>query len=171
MEFDTHIPLLKRFEERVRSSAPFEQVHKGAWEILGKESSNLADAGGGEIWADFSTRLLSRYIVCTLVRDEENGEYIVRLRAGRRPSYVGDILICVLFILGLWSLSKLLVPSPPMFYTILMLVCMCAAGWLMAYLGKAFGVVECGSLGRKIVGMISSLPNDSNTNNVELDKK
>lgn len=160
MEFDTRVPLVRREVMEVGCSASFDTVHRAVYEVMQKESATLGDGPDGQIWADYSTRLLTRHIVCEISKDDEKPLYYIILRSGRRPSYLGDALLAFLFIGGLWGLSKCLVPDPPIVFAVLMIVCLALAGWFISRFGKAFGVEQCATLAGKIKETVQSLPEE-----------
>ncbi len=145
MEFDTSIPLRKKQDFEIHSSLPFGEVHKKIYSILQGGDRKMGDGAEGQIWADYSDKFQTRHIVCDIVPDPDGTEglFMVKLSAGRRPSYLGDVLMAVFAIGGLWGLSKMLVPAPPVFYAILMVVCFAVDGFLISKFGKPFGEEQC----------------------------
>lgn len=148
MEFDTKLPLRKLQDFEISTLEPFEEIHKKIYDCIRQAGAKaLGDGSDGQIWADFSTSLTTRHMVCDIVRDpDKEGTYYVKLRTGRRPSYLGDLILAVLGIGAFYGLSKSVVPSPPAAYVALMLTCFTLAGYFISVFGKAFGDKECQSV-------------------------
>lgn len=163
MEFDTKIPLRKKQDFTITSPSGFEEVHRRIYDIISRDARQLGDGAEGQIWADYSNTFQTRHVVCDIVPDPDGQEdlYLVKLSAGRRPSYLGDAAIAILAVGGLWGLSKMLVPSPPVFFAVLTVVCFALAGFLVSKFGKPFGEEQCRALCGKIREAFPPLDRDS----------
>ena len=154
MEFDTKINLRKVDALSVVSSLGEEDFMKKVREILSSKASAVGDDAGGAFWADYSTSLVTRHLKCDVTLPEGSGEeqtkYNVKISAGKKPSYILDVILCFLALAVVWGFSKALVPEPPTYSYVVILCACCALGLIIAMFGKAFGVKEGKEVGDAI---------------------
>ena len=156
-EFDTSVRLKEMQSLEITTPKRFEDVAAEVWAVLGASARTVGDGGGGEFWADFSSALQTRYVVCNLIDMQEESEgvshanhFLVRLRAGRKPGRMVDVLLALLGIGAAWLLTRVVVPEPAFADICGLVLCMLALLALAAACGKPFGKKETALLKNKI---------------------
>lgn len=114
MEFDSSVRMKPRCEFKVESDLELEAFVGEVWKVASKKSSNVGDAGCGELWLDRSTLLCTRYISVTST--PEDGGFGVSIKSGFRQSRVLDALTCILGLLIFWCVGHSLTPNSSLWY-------------------------------------------------------
>lgn len=138
MEFDSSVRMKPRCEFKVESDLELEAFVGEVWKIASEKSSNVGDAGGGELWLDRSTLMCTRYISVTTAPAE--GGFQVSIKSGFKQSRILDALTCILGLLIFWCIGHTLTPGASLWY--LCVGCFCAAALGALFLGFCVGCTD-----------------------------
>lgn len=147
MEFDTKIGLHKVLTFTVVSSMGKEDFLKSVHDVLISEAKEVGDDADGAFWMDYSNTLATRHLLCDVTLpdgESENGQtaYNITFSAGKRFSYLLDVVIGFLALAIVWGFSKVMVPEPQTFPYVVIFASCGVLGLLLSSFGKAFGVKE-----------------------------
>lgn len=164
MEFDTNVRLVQRDKVDVVSVEDLDGVCADLWKIFADLSREVAHAGGGSFWLDYSNMLCTRYMVCNVrdisadaaspdstMSEPDIREYSVEILSARKFGYFADVAFGLLAVGFMWCLSKIVVPEPASLHVALTVVIAGIAGLLLAYVSRPFGSSEADKLKEGIV--------------------
>lgn len=149
MEFETNIPLVPRGKVSVETEEGLETVDKTLWDILSGDAREIGQGAGGELWADYSTRLQTRHLV---LRPSSNGNgYDIEILSGSRASRMADVVVMFMAVAAVWGVSKSMQPGASAIWTVVFIVAAVIAGLVLSLsTGKTFGVTKAPEIIRKI---------------------
>lgn len=157
MEFDTKVKMVSRGNADVSSMKDIDGFCGELWEVFKASSKNVAEAGGGQFWLDYSNMLSTRYLICDVtdvspddLPENEKRNYRIRICSAKKLGYIADLVLALLAIGFMWCLSKVVVPEPDSLYVILMVAVAALAGLICAYISRPFGISEAAALKAKI---------------------
>lgn len=156
MEFDNNLKFKEIDSLKVSSVKDLESFAADVWHILNEDSRQVGDAGNAEYWADYSTSLFTRHLVCKVSQvqgSEEGGQnlYEIRFSAGQGLGRIGDVLMMLLLLLFFYMLSKSFSAQLLWYYPVLCAVCAVIALTVL-YLSRKcrFGSVEVSRLSERM---------------------
>ncbi len=148
MEFDSGIKLRDIRTVYVSSGMDFDPFMRALWKVLGDESREMADTGGGEVWLDFSDFLRTRHLVVNVSPAE--GGYDIRFRSGSRPSLLSDVIMMAFGLIFFWLSGKVFVPHPPLAAAAGLFLSLAAVLLTLFWCGRRFGSAEVDEIIKKI---------------------
>lgn len=154
MEFDNTLKQREISSVEVSSPKDMESFCGEVGKVLADNSKGVGDASQGEIWADYSTALLTRHIVCrvneTGVSPEGNHIYKVSFSSCRGLSRIGDVFIALFILAPAWAVSRSFRTTSAGVYITAAIACALAAITLAALSMRKFGDKEAAVLSGEI---------------------
>lgn len=106
-EFDSSVELRTVESLVVTSELGPEEFEKAVFDSV-SAGRTISDLGCGRVLVDWSTFIRTRYVLCDIFEedaaDSPGKTYRIDVKAGEKNSFGGDIVYCVLFLLGFWLL-------------------------------------------------------------------
>ncbi|MBQ2091382.1 MAG: hypothetical protein II466_07275 [Bacteroidales bacterium] len=153
MEFDTKVRQAYRCETSATSSKDLDGFCEGLWDVFTAASKNVAEAGGGQFWLDYSNKLSARYLVCDVTDVTPDGaaegadkQYRIKISSAKKAGYVADVILAILAIGFMWCVSKIVVPDPEPLYIGAIVAISGIGGLMLALLTRPFGKSEAEAL-------------------------
>ncbi|MDD6254095.1 MAG: hypothetical protein ACI3ZO_09855 [Candidatus Cryptobacteroides sp.] len=106
-EFDSSVELKTVDSLIVTSELVPEDFEKAVFDSV-SAGRTISGLGCGRVLVDWSVFTRTRYILCDIYEEESSGSpektYRIDVKAGEKNSFGGDIVYCILFLLGFWLL-------------------------------------------------------------------
>jgi len=146
MEFDTNISLKPREKASFRTEEDLEAFDGELWKLLSRAAKEVGQGSGGELWADYSTKLQTRHLVVRVEEGEkQDGGHVhgVEVLSGTKPSRTADVVVMAMAVAAVWGVSRYSQPGASPVWCVVFVVAAAVAGLVLALSsGKAFGAAQ-----------------------------
>ncbi len=161
MELDSSVVLTVKREVDVVSALSPDDFAAKVLSVMPSEAKS-ENLGVGRILNDYSTMMLTRYVLCDIFEDGKEtlpdghvlNKYHIEVKSGKKSSRMADAVYCVMFLLCFWFLGNYFKYGFNILFLVISALLIIAAAYLMISSSRrAFGSKESDQIASALIAL------------------